>query len=133
MTTDNCLTVSTSTKAGRSILLAAVGAAFVLMPGSLGLVSSAHAEPNNGGEWDIQAYDNCLNDWALRNPGGVPPGSTTIPEGVYQGCCTYSGGVWLPGAHKCGAPTPGAATSPRPKPPTSATILPRPGENQQVQ
>lgn len=120
--------VNTSTKTGRSLLLAAVSAAFVLMPSSLGPVPSAHAEPNNGGEWDINAYDQCLDGFALRNPD-----VGTIPEGIYHGCCTYSGGVWNEAAHKCGAPTPGAATSPRPKPPTSATILPRPGENQQVQ
>jgi hypothetical protein len=130
MTTDNRQTVHASTKIGRSLLLAAASAAFVLMPGSLGLAPNAHAEPNNGGEWDIQAYDNCLDDWAVKNGDAVAPGDP-IPEGVQRGCCTYSGGVWLPGAHKCGAPA-AAATSTRPAPPPGASIIPHPGEDQPV-
>jgi hypothetical protein len=120
-------TVGTATKTRRPLLLAAVIAGVVLVSGtgSVGLGPSAQAEPNDGGEWDIQTYDNCLDEWAINNPGGPP----LPPQSVQQGCCAKSGGVWVihGPSGKCEA-QPAAATSTPAPPLPGATVMP-PGSN----
>ena len=92
-------------KYGHRRLLAAVIGAFAVVPfaSSLVFVPAVHAEPNNGGEWDLQWYEGCIDNWVLGNPSAVKAGDP-IPEGVYHNCCTISGGIWNYGAHKCEAP-----------------------------
>jgi hypothetical protein len=96
--------------------------------GALGLVPSAHAEPNNGGEWDIQTYDNCLDDWALNNPVGRP--GDPIPQSVVQQCCAKSGGVWVihGSSGKCEAQP--AAGSSTPQPGATVILPPDAGQTQ---
>ena len=100
-------------------------AAIALGGTALGYPVIAGADPNNGGgtggEWDIGAYDFCMNNH--------PPLYTT--EEVldhHRWCCESTGGVW--GSHGCQAP-PGAASSPlgppaRVAPPNMAPPLPPP-------
>ncbi|WP_418002570.1 hypothetical protein ACNO8X_21130 [Mycobacterium sp. PDNC021] len=111
-------------------LLAVAVGAFVVVPtvGSFVPLPNVHAEPNNGGEWDIQWYDGCIDNWVLGNPDYVKAGDP-IPEGVYHNCCTISGGIWNYGAHKCEAPPATGASSGQRTPPTRTANLP-PGATQ---
>ena len=82
----------------RPIALSLVAAATMLWP----TVAAAAPSDNSGGSWDIEAYDNCVQN-------------TTKP--TWQ-CCLESGGVPGPPSdiNHCGAPpaepvgTPGRAT-----------------------
>ena len=128
MTLNKFQTVGSAMKTGRPLLLAAVIGAVVLVSGTgwVGLVPSAQAEPNNGGEWDIQTYDNCLDEWAINNPGGPP----LPPQSVQQDCCAKSGGVWVihGPSGKCEAQPAAATSTPAPPLPGATVILP-PGSN----
>jgi len=55
-----------------------VAAAFAIGNTALGFAATANADPNNGGEFDVGAYEECMQK-TLRNPdvccldaGGVP-------------------------------------------------------------
>jgi hypothetical protein len=61
--------------------------------------ASASALPDTPGEWDIGAYDQCVN--AGENQ---LPDKPNAQEDHLQYCCINSGGVWNASLKKCQAP-----------------------------
>ena len=110
-------------------LAVVIGAFVVPVVVSFVPVPSVRAEPNNGGEWDLQWYEGCIDNWVLGNPDYVKAGDP-IPEGVYHNCCTISGGMWNAGAHKCEAPPANGASSSGQRPPPSRIVPLPPGATQ---
>jgi hypothetical protein len=96
-------------------------AAIALSTTAFGHTAVPIAEPNNGGEWDIEAYDNCMAK-TIRSP---------------ISCCLDSGG-WLgpvapDGSETCVAPPAAPAGStqqlnPNLPQPTRETLPPGPGQ-----
>jgi hypothetical protein len=67
--------------------------------GTVGASGTALAEPDSG-TWDIEEYDDCIEDMA-RIRGG------NLKRGDWESCCYQSGGVWVPrdfGTGWCVAP-----------------------------
>ena len=78
---------------------------------SLGMAPGADAQPidssdHSAGEWDIEAYDNCIRK--------IP---TIMDPGAYNranySCCVNSGGIYDHGGNKCVAPAARPAGSSR--------------------
>ena len=88
----------------------------------VGSAATANAEPNNGGEWDIEAYDKCMEQ-TIRSA---------------DACCINSGGWIAPdkpdGSPNCMAPPaapagstlPGEQLNPNLPAPTRETLTPGP-------
>jgi hypothetical protein len=96
---------------------ALVAAAIAIGNTALGFAATASADPNNGGELDVEAYDACMEK-TLRDP---------------DLCCIDAGGVLKQGDDKCYAPTEdGSPGPPRTKPPVGATVILPPGANTRV-
>lgn len=102
---------------------ALVAAAIAIGNTALGSAATANADPNNGGEFDVGAYDACMEK-TLRDP---------------DICCLDAGGVIAKdpndrdsqGNTKCYAPTEnGSPGTPHPKPSVGSTaMLPLGGVN----
>lgn len=114
------------------LLPAILAAAAVALAGNaVGAAAVANAER----EWDIGAYDNCMDDYAES------PSAEEV-----KACCDVSGGVWNDDTGSCGAPphpdyqrpvpplvAPGAQTSAtfEAEPDAPPTWMVRPGQVKQ--
>ncbi len=82
-----------------------IAAAAALGTSAFGHPGVASAQPNNGGsggEWDIEAYDNCLQN--ARAGYGLDDLTQQYLEDSDHYCCNHSGGVWNTAQAKCEAP-----------------------------
>lgn len=70
--------------------------------------AAAAAQPNTGGEWDIGAYDRCVNSGENQLPD-----KPNAQEDHIHYCCINSGGVWNAAAKKCQAPAAEPAEAPQ--------------------
>ena len=61
--------------------------------------AEAIALPDTPGEWDIGAFDRCVNSGENQLPD-----KPNAQEDHIRYCCENSGGVWNAGAKKCVAP-----------------------------
>lgn len=100
----------------RELLPAALVAAALF--GALADPAIASAAP----EWDIEAFDYCM-DQGLNHPGVVTDYEWEVWE---EGCCMHSGGVWNDTTKECGAPpaTDVERTSPPRVAPSAETSAP---------
>jgi hypothetical protein len=90
------------TVVGRCLVAAAATAGGSVLP----LPAVAH------GEWDIEAYDNCMAE-----PHGPATDSGNLHNNWHFYCCQMSGGVWHNG--NCVAPVEASATF---EPPTPSSV-----------
>jgi hypothetical protein len=92
----------------RRILPAAlIAATAVLGLTALAEPASASALPDTPGEWDIGAYDQCVNSGENQLPD-----KPNAQEDHLQYCCINSGGVWNASLKKCQAPPAEPAPAP---------------------
>src|ERR1700694_4877800 len=115
---EGILATPTSTAPLRPVLMATMFFAATVF----GSAATANAEPNNGGEWDIEAYDKCMEQ-TIRSA---------------DACCISSGGWIAPdkpdGSPNCMAPPaapagstlPGEQLNPNLPAPTRETLTPGP-------
>ncbi|MFY9918865.1 MAG: hypothetical protein WAL26_10745 [Mycobacterium sp.] len=83
-----------------SVALAAAGIA-------LTFPAAASALPDTPGEWDIGAYDRCVNSGENQLPD-----KPNAQEDHIRYCCENSGGIWNAAAKKCVAPPAEPADAP---------------------
>jgi hypothetical protein len=85
--------------------LIAATAAFGL--GALAGTAPASALPDTPGEWDIGAYDRCVNSGENQLPD-----KPNAQEDHLHYCCINSGGVWNAAQKKCQSPPAEPAPAP---------------------
>jgi hypothetical protein len=77
-----------------------LGAAAIAAVPSVGLAAVATAEPPRS--WDIEDYDNCLEDFAWM----IMDTSINEQKAIDEYCCVHSGGIFIDDGYlgKCVAP-----------------------------
>lgn len=75
---------------------------------ALAFPATATALPDTPGDWDIGAYDQCVNSGE-----GQLPDKPNAQEDHLHYCCINSGGVWNAAAKKCQAPPAEPAEAPQ--------------------
>lgn len=75
---------------------------------ALAFPATASGLPDTPGEWDIGAYDRCVNSGENQLPD-----KPNAQEDHIHYCCINSGGVWNAAAKKCQAPPAEPAEAPQ--------------------
>jgi hypothetical protein len=75
---------------------------------ALAFTATASGLPDTPGEWDIGAYDRCVNSGENQLPD-----KPNAQEDHIHYCCINSGGVWNAAAKKCQAPPAEPAEAPQ--------------------